>query len=159
MSITRQCKKCGTPFEIPYESYKRYTCSKQCARDSGLRTCRFCKEGFYARSHNQVLCSEQCRDDERAKLQETGLTPAVGARPTYYKVRFNVLKRDEFRCRYCGRNPRDDKKVVLHIDHLVARSQGGDDSMGNLVTACEACNLGKSDYILTLREASIVAVL
>lgn len=56
-----------------------------------------------------------------------------------------VLYRDSFTCQYCGRSAPD---VVLHVDHVIPVSKGGTNSMANLVTACEECNLGKSDIEL-----------
>lgn len=61
------------------------------------------------------------------------------------RTRFEVFKRDRFTCQYCGRTP---PTVVLQIDHVIARSDGGPDDPLNLVTACEDCNLGKSDVPL-----------
>lgn len=60
-------------------------------------------------------------------------------------LRFRVLMRDQFTCVYCGGKPPD---VVLHVDHLTPRSQGGADAHDNLVTACANCNMGKLDAIL-----------
>lgn len=57
-------------------------------------------------------------------------------------VRFKVLHRDGFRCVYCGASAREKK---LHIDHIHPQSKGGGNEMSNLVTACDECNLGKSD--------------
>lgn len=57
-------------------------------------------------------------------------------------VRFAVLRRDGFRCVYCGARPIDSE---LHIDHIHPRSLGGSDEIENLVTACQSCNLGKSN--------------
>lgn len=68
------------------------------------------------------------------------------------RVRFEVFKRDLFTCQYCGSTP---PKVVLHVDHIVPVSKGGDNSEGNLVTACDACNLGKSDVPLTSAPESL----
>lgn len=58
------------------------------------------------------------------------------------KIRFEVLKRDGFKCQYCGASAPD---VVLHIDHISPVSKGGGNDIMNLITSCEACNLGKSD--------------
>lgn len=58
------------------------------------------------------------------------------------RLRFEVLKRDGFMCHYCGRRA---PEVVLHVDHIVPESEGGEDTLENLVTACEECNLGKSN--------------
>lgn len=55
-------------------------------------------------------------------------------------LRFDVFRRDEFTCRYCGRSS---PQVVLHADHIKPRSKGGEDTMDNLVTACTDCNYGK----------------
>lgn len=64
-----------------------------------------------------------------------------GRPPIPQSIRFNVLRRDNFTCRYCGRSSPD---VILHCDHAVSVKEGGDDSEGNLITACVDCNLGKS---------------
>jgi 5-methylcytosine-specific restriction endonuclease McrA len=61
--------------------------------------------------------------------------------------RFAVFDRDGFRCRYCGRDPSDG--VLLEVDHVIARANGGDDSLDNLVTACGPCNREKSKRPLT----------
>ncbi|MCX8111634.1 MAG: HNH endonuclease [Bacteroidia bacterium] len=52
-------------------------------------------------------------------------------------TRQNIFRRDGFRCAYCGTSHN------LTIDHVIPRSQGGDDSWENLVTACESCNRRK----------------
>ena len=56
------------------------------------------------------------------------------------KTRFDVFKRDGFVCQYCGDHP---PKAVLHVDHIIAVVEGGENDVDNLVTSCEACNLGK----------------
>lgn len=59
---------------------------------------------------------------------------------TRRSVRWRVLERDSFTCRYCGRSAPD---VVLEVDHVEARSAGGSSDESNLVTACFDCNQGK----------------
>ncbi len=61
------------------------------------------------------------------------------------KTRFEVFKRDSFKCQYCGRTAPD---VVLHADHVSPVSKGGASDVMNLVTSCIDCNLGKSDRAL-----------
>ena len=55
-------------------------------------------------------------------------------------TRQEIFARDNHRCVYCGqvRTPEE-----LTLDHVQARSRGGDRSGGNLVTACNACNVRK----------------
>lgn len=57
------------------------------------------------------------------------------------KTRFEVFKRDGYRCQYCGRTA---ENGVLQIDHLIAVTHGGESDIGNLITACSECNGGKS---------------
>lgn len=58
-------------------------------------------------------------------------------------LRVQVLTRDRFKCRMCGRS-RDE--VSLEVDHIIPVSQGGTDELQNLATLCRDCNAGKSDY-------------
>lgn len=66
-------------------------------------------------------------------------------------VRFEVFKRDSFTCQYCGQKSPD---VVLEIDHITPVVDGGDNDILNLVTACKACNAGKSDRPLSESAAT-----
>jgi hypothetical protein len=61
------------------------------------------------------------------------------------KLRFEVLKRDSFKCRYCGKTA---EQAPLHVDHVKPVAGGGTNDIMNLVTACAACNLGKRDIPL-----------
>ncbi|MBK19423.1 MAG: HNH endonuclease [Rhodospirillaceae bacterium] len=57
-------------------------------------------------------------------------------------TRFNVFLRDRFDCQYCG------ECFPVHeltFDHVVPRSRGGRTNWENVVTACSACNLRKSN--------------
>lgn len=58
-------------------------------------------------------------------------------------LRYDILKRDHFRCVLCGASSRDG--VKLHVDHIVPVSKGGRTVPENLLTLCEHCNIGKSD--------------
>lgn len=68
------------------------------------------------------------------------------------RTRFEIFKRDEFTCAYCGQTP---PAVILHVDHIVPVSKGGDASLLNLITACSKCNMGKSNIPLDVVPASI----
>jgi RNase P/RNase MRP subunit POP5 len=71
-------------------------------------------------------------------------------KPLSKRTRFEVFKRDGFRCVYCGATPNEG---ALHADHVTPVAGGGTDDVANLVTACASCNLGKSDVPLTRRAA------
>lgn len=64
--------------------------------------------------------------------------------------RFEVFKRDDFTCQYCGRNVKK-HKVVLTIDHIVPKKRGGSEDILNLTTACLTCNLGKHKHYLKIK--------
>ena len=66
------------------------------------------------------------------------------------RLRFEVLYRDQFTCRFCGASPTKDPSVTLHIDHIVPWSKGGETSLDNLQTLCSKCNLGKSDLMIDI---------
>lgn len=54
--------------------------------------------------------------------------------------RDRIFARDAYRCVYCaGVFPPEG----LSLDHVQPRMRGGDNSDGNLVTACKACNTRK----------------
>ena len=61
------------------------------------------------------------------------------------KLRYRVLKRDNFKCCACGASPAKDPAVELHIDHVIPWSKGGETKLENLQTLCSKCNIGKSD--------------
>jgi hypothetical protein len=61
--------------------------------------------------------------------------------PVSKRLRFEILRRDDFRCTYCGATPLERQ---LHVDHVVPVTLGGTDISENLTTACAACNSGKS---------------
>ena len=60
------------------------------------------------------------------------------------KLRYAVLKRDNFKCCACGASPAKDPVVELHIDHILPWSKGGETKLENLQTLCSRCNIGKS---------------
>lgn len=64
------------------------------------------------------------------------------------RMRFLVMKRDNFKCCMCGRSPATTVGLELHIDHIVPWSKGGETVIDNLQTLCSDCNLGKSDIEL-----------
>jgi hypothetical protein len=57
------------------------------------------------------------------------------------RLRFEILRRDNHACRYCGRGA---PEVVLEIDHVTPEVLGGRTDPANLVTACTECNGGKA---------------
>ncbi|MFH0733909.1 MAG: HNH endonuclease [bacterium] len=63
--------------------------------------------------------------------------------------RKNVLRRDGYKCAYCGRSD-----LQLTIDHVIPKSKGGEDVWENMVAACLPCNNKKG--VRTLGEANLI---
>jgi hypothetical protein len=57
------------------------------------------------------------------------------------RLRYEILRRDNHSCRYCGASAPD---VRLTVDHVVPQALGGTDDPSNLVAACADCNSGKA---------------
>ncbi len=65
------------------------------------------------------------------------------------RARFEVLRRDNYTCRYCRSQANE-----ITIDHVVPVALGGSDKPDNLVAACWGCNTGKSS---ATPDAALVA--
>ena len=63
------------------------------------------------------------------------------------RLRWIILKRDNFSCKKCGRSPAKDPSIILHVDHIIPWSKDGETVIENLETLCEQCNLGKSNLL------------
>ncbi len=57
------------------------------------------------------------------------------------RLRYEVMRRDDFACVYCGVKP---AKADLHVDHIMPTALGGSDDASNLATSCRDCNNGKA---------------
>lgn len=59
-------------------------------------------------------------------------------------VRVAVLKRDDFRCAYCGWSrdmlSKDDPRKMLELHHIQQHKDGGENTVENLITLCNVCH-------------------
>jgi len=103
-----------------------------------------------------VLCgkAEIVHDDaEGAVLHAASValaTPSVIRLSRYVRVPYRnrvpltraaLMRRDNYRCAYCGRRAET-------IDHVVPRSRGGQHAWENCVASCQICNHRKADRLL-----------
>lgn len=63
-----------------------------------------------------------------------------------WRLRYIIMKRDNFKCLKCGRSPSTDPNVILNVDHKIAYSKDGETVPENLETLCMQCNIGKSNF-------------
>jgi len=85
------------------------------------------------------------RDIKSIKNSSADTSTKKTSRDPSLRLRFKVLKRDNFSCVQCGASPAKNPAVLLHIDHIKPWSKGGETEIPNLQTLCQNCNLGKSN--------------
>ncbi len=93
----------------------------------------------YYNSDDMVELLEDARvvrkNKERASYQRSLMSMSL---------RYDVLKRDNYKCCICGASARMDG-VKLEVDHIKPISKGGKTVLNNLQTLCMDCNRGKSN--------------
>ncbi len=58
------------------------------------------------------------------------------------KQRMRILKRDNYRCKICGRGSFNNVDITLHIHHIRPWAKGGVTDDSNLITLCHTCHEG-----------------
>ena len=88
----------------------------------------------------------------RPEQEKQNIAPVVQperSRSISWRLRFIVMRRDDFKCQCCGNSPALSSGLVLHVDHIHPWSNGGRTIQENLQTLCEKCNIGKSNLPMT----------
>jgi 5-methylcytosine-specific restriction endonuclease McrA len=62
-----------------------------------------------------------------------------------WRLRFLVMRRDNFKCIACGNSPANTPGILLHVDHVVSWDKGGETVYEYLQILCQTCNIGKSN--------------
>lgn len=121
-------------------------------------------EGF---SNHMINCFSPTESEykdiiRQMDLMEIELTDSLGRkvivrksqRQGDHRVTWEVFRRDEFRCRYCGVIGGDNGST-LSYDHVKLWEDGGEWSVENGVTACTKCNRqrGNVDYGRWIRSS------
>jgi len=103
-----------------------------------------------------VLCgkAEVVHDDAAGAVLHAAsvalATPSVIRLSRYVRVPYRnrvpltraaLMRRDNYRCAYCGRRAET-------IDHVIPRSRGGQHAWENCVASCTVCNHRKADRLL-----------
>jgi len=94
----------------------------------------------YINNEEETSTEEFIKQEE---INETGRHKTK--RNINWRLRFIVMRRDNFKCKSCGRSPATDPSIILHVDHIKAWAKSGETILENLQTLCSKCNIGKSD--------------
>jgi len=91
---------------------------------------------------NMLFAEFNC-DNLELRLIYSPKTSGIKKRePIGLSLRYEILRRDKFKCVICGKNA---SETILEIDHVIPVSQGGKTIKQNLQTLCFDCNRGKRD--------------
>lgn len=127
--------KKGNCFEFALVIYVNYSSKAGRVRDNRYKKYNLEEytkmENEYNSLKEKTALYEISSRVERAKMSES--------------LRYDILKRDGFKCKICGASQSDG--VKLHVDHIIPVSKGGKTEPGNLQTLCSRCNIGKSNKL------------
>lgn len=87
---------------------------------------------------------EACREAMKTRQAEERKSVDISKQVDFCNVRENRRKNFEqtrYKCVYCGKQL---TRFTATLDHVTPVSAGGDNSYGNLVTACFTCNSKKT---------------
>ena len=107
-----------------------------------VKVCPECNVEFITTRDYQIYCSEKCCKAKEKRAYWANRETMAFAKNHWLKIRWIVLKRDNFTCQYCGRKAPD---VILEVDHVIPKSKNGGNELTNLKTSCYECNHGKYD--------------
>lgn len=112
---------------------------------SGSSNTRFCLavgcgelvrgRSSYCPAHDQIAAWSNSASTRRARGWN------------WSKIRKQVLKRDNYRCRVCG-------KLANEVDHTVPVAWGGSESLDNLQAMCSTCHRRKTEWEKNARRRS-----
>lgn len=95
---------------------------------------------------NEVLPHEVVPDGRMGFKSPRNLPAESFFRAPRPKLRMKVLKRDQYRCRICGRRSADDSDLELHVHHIRPWARGGITEEQNLITLCHTCHHGLAPH-------------
>jgi hypothetical protein len=122
-------------------AYRKTDPSSKLSKDNkfiyGVKTCSACSRSYVGYKNHNEACSPACKPNVKKVSQKK-----------VQLSRWEILKRDSFKCLYCGRSSRDG--FQLEIDHIIPASKGGRPTADNVTACCDLCNFHKAAEALPL---------
>jgi hypothetical protein len=155
--VTLECIECGDEFKVhPSHADKRKRCSNECAKNSVILNCENCNNQFEVpkcAKDRRKYCSSDCWHEVRAAYPSEKQPNYQGGVSNYdygnnwYEQRKKARKRDQFKCRVCGKDERKLGKIPSchHIIKLRKFKEEYDEpewyeranDLDNLILLCE----------------------
>ena len=88
----------------------------------------------YANEEDKELYLESTVNDNNSRKS---------TRDPSLRLRYKVLVNNHFTCQQCGASPAKNPAVILHLDHIIPWSKGGETTLENLQTLCSQCGFLK----------------
>ena len=88
------------------------------------------------------LCQQRLEGYEAKRGEAMWEHRRRGHEPISGSIRYEVLKRAEFRCELCGISA---EEKSLEVDHIHPKSLGGKDDLSNYQSLCYSCNASKGN--------------
>lgn len=132
----RACERCGAIF-TPKQSTSAL-CSRLCSRRatySRYRKERVAASAAWARANPELRRAVAAQYKATRRTWEQLNPDSVGVDSHEWR---RLVRRYRHLCAYCGGN-----EDGIHMDHVIPLSRGGRHAIGNVLPACQRCNLTK----------------
>lgn len=132
----RPCARCNTVF-TPKQSTSVF-CSRLCSRRASYaryRPQRIAAAVAWARANPELRRAIAAQHKAVRRAWEQLNPDSVGVDSREWR---KLVRHYRHRCAYCGGN-----EGGLHMDHVIPLSRGGRHAIGNVLPACQGCNLSK----------------
>jgi 5-methylcytosine-specific restriction endonuclease McrA len=132
----RPCKRCGAVF-TPKQSTSVF-CSRLCSRRvsyARYRKQRVAAAVAWGRANPELRRAIAAQHKASRRAWEQLNPDSVGIASTNWR---KLVRHYRHRCAYCGGN-----EGGIHMDHVIPLSRGGRHAIGNVLPACQGCNLSK----------------
>ena len=132
----RPCQRCGATFK-PKQSASVF-CSRLCSRRATYaryRKQRVAAAVAWGRANPELRAAIAAQYKAARRAWEQLNPGSVGVASREWR---RLVRRYRHSCAYCGGN-----QGGIHMDHVIPLSRGGRHAIGNVLPACQACNLSK----------------
>lgn len=171
----RECPICGKSFDsvrgakyCSDECFKEDKRRKACVYNSAQkpikeRECRECGSKFTPEYGNKrrMFCSDKCMEKHGGRVGKSMRRARMYAAGEVENLDpFYILKRDRWRCYICGcATPKKLRGTcepnAPQVDHVIPLARGGAHTESNTRCICRACNIAKSDKLLSEMSTTV----
>lgn len=98
-------------------------------------------------TQKEVIMEKSSDDTADTANKRSKKSVHITTRNVNARLRYQVLKRDHYKCCSCGASPAKGSAVELEVDHIIPWADGGETVLDNLQTLYSICNNCKSNIL------------